>query len=296
MSSHYKEGKSDFATFQIQQKISADYTCVCWIRVYDQWKSSVQSDKISVTVIDRPPKPSIRLNETERVYLRGEAISVTCRAGDHGAISHFHLYQGSDGHPVAQRSKTPGYTFARFPIVAKRSGDYWCVYQTTIGGRLIDSEKSTTVHVAVIDRPITPEISLNQDFTTIVRGELLLLICKAPPQDSERTFYLYKSNNSFSLAPPINVKGRYSATFDITEAVTPGVQHYRCMYNTMVSGQLLTSEQSDRMTLTMIGGIKIQLLLILGSAEILFLFVTVSTCSLWINKTVLKESHLDLER
>ncbi|XP_038636261.1 uncharacterized protein LOC119954791 [Scyliorhinus canicula] len=248
----YTEGNSHFATFQIQPIITADYTCVCWVKVFDQWKYSAESDKISVTVIDRPPKPSIRLNESESIFLKGESITITCEAGLQQSPSQFNLFQGRDRHSVLRSSRIGYHNVVSFRLAAGKTEDYWCAYQIAQNGRRIASENSTNVQVPVIDPPITPKLSLNQNFTTILKGELLLLTCEAPPRDWDTTFFLYKLNNSFTPAAHRTVKGRYSVTYNITGALNPGVDHYRCMYNTRVSGRLLNSAQSDPIILTVI--------------------------------------------
>ncbi|XP_072340040.1 uncharacterized protein [Scyliorhinus torazame] len=252
INSCYTEGNSHFSTFQIQPLITADYTCVCWVKVFDQWECSVKSDTISVTVVDRPPKPSIRLNESESIFLKDERITVTCEAGLQQAPIQFNLYQGGVRHSVFRSSRTGYSNVATFRLVAGKTEDYWCAYQIAQNGRRIASENSTNIQAPVIDPPITPTLSLNQNFTTILRGELLLLTCKAPPRDSDTIFSLYKLNNSFTPAAHRIVKGRYSVTFNITGALNPGVDDYRCMYSTNVSGRLLNSAQSDPMVLTVI--------------------------------------------
>ncbi|XP_067878270.1 uncharacterized protein [Heterodontus francisci] len=249
--SHSAEEQRNFTSFQVQAKLPGNYTCVCGINNLGEWTYSVHSEKIFLNVMDRPKRAEIRLNDAPNVFLKGEEVSLTCKAGDHHSASQFYLYQGSDDHSVDQRNNIRN-NVVSFRLVAYVSERYWCAYQTKIAGRLIHSENSTTVYVPVIDRPANPEISLNQNFTTVIRGEICLLTCKALLQDSDNTFYLYKVNNSFQVTPSIIVKGKHSVTFNLTEVINLGVEHYRCKYNTIVLGRSIDSELSDPVILTVV--------------------------------------------
>ncbi|XP_067878252.1 carcinoembryonic antigen-related cell adhesion molecule 5-like [Heterodontus francisci] len=228
------------------------YRCIQKTVVSGRQIDSEQSDPVILTVVERPPKPEIRLNESVNIFLRGENVSITCAADFQHSSSTFSLYKVSNGHLVDQKNGNTGYNFVSFHIAAHVSEQYWCAYQTEISGRFIDSENGTTVKVPVIDRPTKPEIFLNQNFTTVIRGELLLLTCKAPPQDSNNALHLYEESNSFPVTAPIIMKGKYPVMFNLTDVMHLGQVHYRCIQKMLASGRQIDSERSDPVILTVI--------------------------------------------
>ncbi|XP_053555903.1 Fc receptor-like protein 5 [Bombina bombina] len=60
------------------QKSFANYSCGYSINMYGRNIQSHHSSYVTVTVIDIPPAPSISINPSYLVYIRGENISVTC--------------------------------------------------------------------------------------------------------------------------------------------------------------------------------------------------------------------------
>ncbi|GCC37567.1 hypothetical protein chiPu_0016071 [Chiloscyllium punctatum] len=252
--SHFAEKKHSFTIFEIQAAVPDYYMCECETTVSGHQRYSELSDKLYLNVVERPKRPQIKLNASVRIFLKGETLSITCQADVPYSVRQFSLYRSTNGHYLDEISEDSSSTSANFQIVANDTGEYWCAYQARIAGRLIDSETSISVPIPVFDRPAEPEISLNLNFTTVIKGELLLLTCKAPSQDSAKTFYLYNNNNSLEAVPPIVTKGRQIGIFNITETVSPGVEQYKCMYSMVVEERLISSKQSNPMILTIKGG------------------------------------------
>ncbi|XP_043539894.1 uncharacterized protein LOC122544686 [Chiloscyllium plagiosum] len=248
--SHFADQNHSFTIFEIQAAVPEYYMCECGMTVSGHRRYSELSDKLYLNVVERPKRPRIKLNASVRIFLKGEPLSITCQVDVLYSVRQFFLYRSTNGHSLEEISEDSGSTSVNFQIVANDPGEYWCAYQARIAGRLIDSETSVSVLVPVFDRPAEPEISLNLNFTTVIKGELLLLTCKAPTQDSDKMFYLYNNNNSLEAVPPIITKGRQIGIFNITETVNPGVEQYKCMYSMVVEERLISSKQSNPMILT----------------------------------------------
>ncbi|XP_059498314.1 uncharacterized protein LOC132206015 [Stegostoma tigrinum] len=246
----FAEHRSSFITFQVQAAESDYYMCECGVNVSGQRKYSELSEKLHVAVIERPKMPEIELNESARIFLTGESVGIVCRVGAPSTVRGFYLYKGDSDRSLQQIREPNGSSSVSFQVVVNETGEYRCAYWTIMAKRLIDSESSVSVSVLVLDRRLEPEISLSLNFTTVVKGELLLLTCTAPVQDSVEMFYLYQRENLLDVAPPLIMKGSQTVVFNITETVNPGVQQYDCMYTTLIAERLISSQRSNPVILT----------------------------------------------
>ncbi|XP_078069595.1 uncharacterized protein LOC144493887 [Mustelus asterias] len=249
-----RHGLHRTSSYNITATISETYTCLCAISISGSWLKSGHSEKINISVIDRPEKPAIRLNESRNVFLKAENFSIHCAGGFQHPAKTFCLYNRNNGHFIDQKKANNGLNLVIFQRLASTSEQYWCSYQVEMSGRLIDSTLSAPVNVSVIGRPKKPEMFLNSNFTTFIKGEVILLTCNTQIEDSNKTFYLYKMNESTPVMRPIILRGNSTAMFNLTEIINYGVQQYRCIYYSTLSGQRVDSVQSNPIVLTVIGG------------------------------------------
>ncbi|XP_078069759.1 Fc receptor-like protein 5 [Mustelus asterias] len=275
-----------FANFVIVSTVSANFTCVCETRVLDQLLKSEHSDLISIDVIDRPPKPSIRLNESESIFLKGETISIICETGVQSASSQVHLYQGSDGHSVCQQNNNSGSNVVSFRLVARKTEDYWCADQTAIQGRLIVSENSTAMRLPVIAHPLKPICLLEAQGPATDNDQNVTVNCTVPKSHTSVKFHFYVNSQKQPNLSQVT-DGQSFATIQLTvPRLQNRTQYYTCRYELKIAGRTLESEACNPQRLVLSGGMNRYFLLVMGSPILLLLLIIVSICSMMIIKNV----------
>ncbi|XP_062890848.1 uncharacterized protein LOC134338735 [Mobula hypostoma] len=237
-------------TFLITPSATDYYTCVVAVYVLGHWEYSEHSDRMNVSIIDRPRKPTISTNWNGNALLKGETIQLKCETESQYYVRNFALYKGKDGHLEKSIRVDFGYNTVAFETSVNHSEIYWCAYQAVISGHMIDSERSRSLYVPVVGPLKKPEIFLNENFPIYIKGEMLLLTCKAPVRGPNRTFHIYSVNKTFPNTTSRIIEGTLSVTLDLTGVLHAGKEIYRCLYKTMVRGRQIDSEQSDPLVIS----------------------------------------------
>ncbi|XP_067878168.1 uncharacterized protein [Heterodontus francisci] len=197
-------------------------------------------------------KPRITMHPSLVEVIEGENVNIICTLDSGCTDAWVYLYRNNEKNYLSASRTTGEQCSVTLEIQVTATAYYMCVYSLSESGELGRLQRSDPLTVSMRDRPAKPEISLNKNFTTVIRGERWLLTCKAPLQDSDNIFHLYKVKNSFQITPSKIMKGKHSVTFNLSEIINLGVEHYRCKYNTLVLGRPIDSDQSDPVILTVI--------------------------------------------
>ncbi|XP_072884229.1 uncharacterized protein [Hemitrygon akajei] len=225
-----------------------DYYCVYTRTVSGRSMSSGASDKIKITVVDRPQTPRISCDRSDKVYASDESIIFSCGTTDREhSNGNFQLY--NDGELVNEmQSQRYSETFT-ITNGGDAPRDYYCVYTRTVSGRSMSSGASDKIKITVVARPQKPRISSDRPDKVYVSDESVILTCRKSNREYYgRTFRLYNGrqlvNEKFSY-------GSSSATFNITNG-GDAPRDYYCVYTSTVSGRSISSVKSDRIKIAVV--------------------------------------------
>ncbi|XP_072883993.1 immunoglobulin superfamily member 1-like [Hemitrygon akajei] len=218
-----------------------DYTCT----VSDRSISSPESDRIKLTVMDRPQKPQISSNRPDKVYVSDESVILTCRKTDQEYYGDtFRLY--NNGHLVKEKLSLRNSAMFTIANGGVAPWDYSCDYTRTVSGRSISSPESNRIKIMVMARPQKPQISSNRADKVYVSDESVRLTCRKTDQEYYGdTFRLY--NNGHLVKEKL--LWRNSATFTISNGRVAPWDYY-CDYTRTVSSRRISSPESNRIKIT----------------------------------------------
>ncbi|XP_062891455.1 alpha-1B-glycoprotein-like isoform X4 [Mobula hypostoma] len=194
-----------------------------------------------------PARPRIKSDRTDNVYLSDEPVKLTCwTTAPACSAGTFHLYSNQreiEQAPTERKSAT--FTIANG---GDASGIYSCLYTCTVSGRDITSEESDKIEITVVARPARPRIKSDRTDKVYLSDEPVKLTCATTaPACSAGTFHLYSNQREIKQAPT----ERKSTTFTIANGGdASGI--YSCLYTCTVSGRGITSEESDKIEITVV--------------------------------------------
>ncbi|XP_069783110.1 scavenger receptor cysteine-rich domain-containing protein DMBT1-like isoform X2 [Narcine bancroftii] len=252
---------------------SGGYTCAYQLERDGRNYTSAKSDEIRVTIIDKPPKPTIEILRPSGVFSIGETVGIRCRAPGMyaGVVFILSKVEGSS-YITAAKAKTPdssGLLKIR-DIRLKDQGVYVCLYQITRAGKVYDSAQSERKHLTVSDELQSPQVSLNRPFGQYLQGQTAEITCIAPKEYNSNTFSLSKlgdTNVIMSIGPITN----RTSVLTIQQIDKNKEGSYSCTYKTTISNKVYTSARSEfinisltcepqgaKLTLTTLFGLYIQ--------------------------------------
>ncbi|XP_062891458.1 uncharacterized protein LOC134339080 isoform X2 [Mobula hypostoma] len=194
-----------------------------------------------------PARPRIKSDRTDNVYLSDEPVKLTCATTAPAcSAGTFHLYSNQreiEQAPTERKSAT--FTIANG---GDASGIYSCLYTCTVSGRDITSEESDKIEITVVARPARPRIKSDRTDKVYLSDEPVKLTCATTaPACSAGTFHLYSNQREIKQAPT----ERKSTTFTIANGGdASGI--YSCLYTCTMSGRGITSEESDKIEITVV--------------------------------------------
>ncbi|XP_072102251.1 immunoglobulin superfamily member 1-like [Mobula birostris] len=237
------------ATFTIANggDVSGTYSCSYMCTVSGRRIFSEESDNIEITVVARPARPEIKSDRSDKVYLSDESVKLTCWiTGSTCSDGTFHLVKNR--HPVQQaptQRKSATFTITNG---GDASGTYSCLYMCTVSGRRIFSGESERIEITVVAQPATPRIKSNRADNVYRSDESVSLTCSITSRaHSVGTFHLYKNRQTLQDVQT----QRNTATFTITNGGDASGT-YSCLYTCTVSGRRISSDESDRIQITVV--------------------------------------------
>ncbi|XP_072102253.1 immunoglobulin superfamily member 1-like isoform X2 [Mobula birostris] len=226
---------------------SGTYSCSYMCTVSGRRIFSEESDNIEITVVARPARPEIKSDRSDKVYLSDESVKLTCWiTGSTCSDGTFHLVKNR--HPVQQaptQRKSATFTITNG---GDASGTYSCLYVCTVSGRRIFSGESERIEITVVAQPATPRIKSNRADNAYRSDESVRLTCWITSRaHSVGTFHLYKNRQTLQDVQT----QRNTATFTITNGGDASGT-YSCLYTCTVSGRRISSDESDRIQITVV--------------------------------------------
>ncbi|XP_072102626.1 uncharacterized protein [Mobula birostris] len=125
---------------------------------------------------------------------------------------------------------------------------YHCIYSSKMLGRIVVSEESERVQIAVVDLP-SPRISLASSHVS--QGEDVTFNCTFTKNTSVGTFYLYKNGVRLNDSVPQSADAQNKSTTFTIRNVDPGNSgDYTCVYKLLEGVRYLMSSPSDSVHLS----------------------------------------------
>ncbi|KAM3936748.1 Fc receptor-like protein 5 [Leptodactylus fuscus] len=221
---------SSYLVSNLSKENTGQYKCQYWVNTSERNISSHASLPTSIIVEDPPETPVLKLAPNLQIYVSGETLVLTCS----GFVNaRHHIYK--DGKLLQN-------DFSHlFPsLQLQDNGDYTCTYDFNNRGRQIESSRSQTVKIHVIDPWPAPTLTLGGPIVKLEDGFKLTLNCSAPDDDLLRTFYYF---NAIEENPVTNLTA-FSASFEFDLGPISHIS-YVCEYEQEVGGRKIRSRRSQ---------------------------------------------------
>ncbi|XP_072102526.1 scavenger receptor cysteine-rich domain-containing protein DMBT1-like isoform X1 [Mobula birostris] len=239
-----------FSVEDINMTQAGYYTCMYQLQRSGKWYNSTVSDRLKVTVIEKPNKPSIQLFREPTQYSHGESVSVRCTASPNFMGAIFLLWKVGRNQPVISKPAAGfSVTFSVSNVTQADDGNYTCSYQLKRSGKLYNSTKSDPVSVTVTEELQRPSISVLRVSTEFVPGEDVKFRCSASSMFSDITFYLYKVGESGPIAS-VGPSAASNAILNVENLTSFQESFFTCMFKVSAGSRLYSSTHSDRVKIS----------------------------------------------
>ncbi|XP_072102521.1 uncharacterized protein [Mobula birostris] len=218
-----------------------DYACVFVTMESGRLMRSSISHHIRLNVADRPPPPTLSLNPNYPIYLEREEVNITCHAPS--LHSHDHLqWLLRWKFEETTRNMTQQHVSTSFTVVNNRNeGYYSCLYDQQISGRWITSFPSAVAKIQRIK--LTTGLYFERQSGVYMKGETTAITCFITSQNSAHSFLFYKGN---ALLRSVDVSSSdQMASIVISNISDADRGSYSCMYEVIISGRRLQSDESN---------------------------------------------------
>lgn len=172
------------------------YYCKYWVEVNGRSISSSPSDPVTVNVTNVLLAPSLSQNSEQLVYIKGEAVILTCSFPLGYTVKEVIFYKNGEPFPITNWQKKNTYVMAT--LTATTTATFTCQYFVEISGRTIDSDSSNEVTISITEPPPVPSITLEPLQPVYITGETVSIICSVPHslKDDLKSITFYKSGQN----------------------------------------------------------------------------------------------------
>ncbi|XP_072884317.1 scavenger receptor cysteine-rich domain-containing protein DMBT1-like isoform X1 [Hemitrygon akajei] len=239
-----------FSVEDINMTHSGYYICMYQLQRHGKWYNSTVSDRIKVTVIEKPRKPTIQMFREPTQYSLGEYVSIRCTASPTFMGAIFLLWKVGRNQPVMYKP-SPGFavTFSIANVTRADNGNYTCSYQLKRSGELYNSTESDIVPVTVTEELQRPSISVLRASTEFVPGEDVKFRCSASSMFGEITFYLYKVGESGPIVS-VGPSAASNGILNVEKIDSFQESFFTCMFKVSIGSRLYSSTHSDRVKIS----------------------------------------------
>ncbi|XP_043542159.1 deleted in malignant brain tumors 1 protein-like, partial [Chiloscyllium plagiosum] len=201
----------------------------------------------------QPPKPSIILSRESDTFVKGETLYIQCNSFGFYQTALFYLYKAGSEKPIAKKIPSArGYAVTfHFPnIDASNEGNYSCMYDVEVSGRLHNSARSDTAKVVVNEHLLKPQLRLNAVGQKLMKGQTMELACEVAYGFSGARFFLYKDGGPSPVASRLALSRSPRAHFTFNDISSANSGNYSCCYQVWIVGQQFNSSLSDPVNIT----------------------------------------------
>ncbi|XP_072884658.1 uncharacterized protein [Hemitrygon akajei] len=215
------------------------FTCLYETEILERLMSYRDSLKIRAT--NRPPPPTVSLNPNYPIYLEREEISITCHAPSLHGYDHLQWLLRWKFEETT-RNMTQQHFSNSFTVVNNRTeGYYSCLYDQQLSGRWITSFPSDAAKIQRIK--LTAGLYFERQSGVYMKGETAAITCFVTRQNSAHSFLFYKGN---ALLRSVDVgSSDHMASIVLSNISEAERGSYTCMYEVIISGRLLQSDESN---------------------------------------------------
>ncbi|XP_059805398.1 uncharacterized protein LOC132380536 isoform X2 [Hypanus sabinus] len=198
-------------------------------------------DTLQIRATNRPPLPTVSLNPNYPIYLEREEVSITCHAPSLHGYDHLQWLLTWKFEETT-RNMTQQHFSNSFTVVNNRTeGFYSCLYDQQLSGRWITSFPSDA---AKIHRTkLKAGLYFERHSGVYMKGETAAITCFVTSKNSAHSFFFYKGN---ALLRSVDVGSSDHMTSIVLSNVSEAERgSYTCMYEVIISGRLLQSDESN---------------------------------------------------
>ncbi|XP_066461077.1 Fc receptor-like protein 5 [Eleutherodactylus coqui] len=256
--------KFTYDVSNVSVKNTGSYTCQYCLS-YSGRNIVSRSLPISITVEDPPSTPVLNLAPNLEIFVVGESVVLTC----HGFVNARHnIYK--DGLLLLN-----DFTHLIPNLRLSHNGNYTCAYILDNKGRQVESSRSETVNIYVIDPLPAPTLTLGGPIVKVEDGIKVILNCSAPDDELLRTFYYFSTTEENDVT---NLTA-FSASFELELEPISHIS-YICEYEQELRGRKIRSRRSQTLYIQLSDGSLLsppEIAGIIGAVSLLLCF----TLALW---------------
>ncbi|XP_038657076.1 immunoglobulin superfamily member 1-like [Scyliorhinus canicula] len=149
LSARASEDSATFTVPGVTGTQSGNYTCVYETDIEGDIYTSTQSEALSIMVLDHVQKPIIYGQGPFDTFLRGHGLRIECQAPYELEDLRFYLFKDGGYELSAVASKTASFLFMN--ISQENEGNFTCLYQVEIAGKVQNTTLSDPLEVTVTD-------------------------------------------------------------------------------------------------------------------------------------------------
>ncbi|XP_053558250.1 T-cell-interacting, activating receptor on myeloid cells protein 1 [Bombina bombina] len=212
------------------------YTCNYWLKNREN-QHSAPSGPVTLTVMDQPSMPSLRINPENVLYLEGESVNLLCEHSGTSFSAVYTFYKDNKvlkSHNNGQSSK---HTFTYLTV--GDSGTYACQYYLSGDKRMSPSARSPSHTISVKALSSPPFLNFVPPYSVFIVGEEFTIVCEAPSPIVAPLFRFYKDEQELR-----DLSTMQSGKLTVQNITKASQGNYICMYWATNSLRAIPSTQS----------------------------------------------------
>ncbi|XP_073431594.1 Fc receptor-like protein 3 isoform X2 [Dendrobates tinctorius] len=221
---------SSYVVSNLSLENAGNYKCQYGLNIYGRLINSHTSTSASIFVEDPLVSPILKKAPDQQIYIVGENLDLTCQGfvgASHRIYQDGQLLQNHSSHLIPS-------------LQLNNNGNYTCTYKFNNKGRQLESPRSQSVNVYVIDPLPAPKLTLGGPIEKLEDGFKVTLNCSAPNNDLLRTFYYFNTAEKNDVT---NVTA-FSGSLELE--LGPIIQlSYNCEYEEELRGRKIRSGRSE---------------------------------------------------
>ncbi|XP_043913993.1 Fc receptor-like protein 5 [Protopterus annectens] len=233
---------------RLRSSNSVSYTCKVWKQGSNQGIESPPSEAVSLTIVDRPVTPTISVTPNYPVYIRDEPVTLQCSTSDFYKGQMFTFYKDEFEIKGKQTSEHLQIK-ASGSSTSSNSVSFTCTVWKRESNQEIESLPSEAVSLKLVDRPVTPTISVDPRHDVYVRNERVTLQCST-------SYYRYENMKYSFYKGQSEIQGKQpSQSLDIVVSDSSAYSNsvsYTCTLSKRVSKREIESLPSEAVSLTIV--------------------------------------------